>query len=369
MINILFLNHDAALGGAEVNLLKTLRTLDRSKFVINVWLGSQGLLEKEVNAIPQLKVHRSVSRRLKFNYNPIAVIRDLYSNVSCISRIVKQERIGILYANSFRSAIYAAIIKCFQPHLKFVWHKRHSTAKNLAFTFIASNSDLVLTNSNSLRSELITYSVGSDKIKTIYNGIDFKLFEKYSIKESVRQPGVKQLVCIGKIVPAKGQLDFIKLIEKLNKERDCIGTIVGKVVDYEYYAVCKNYIKAKDLGATINFVDETLQVYDIIAMADVLISVSYKEAFGMAILESLACKTPVTAYDVGGVKEVVGEALSPLVLVPAGDIDAMSHIVIKLLSDSNYVTKVLFEADRHIKRFDISNCRAETEKCLENLFL
>jgi glycosyltransferase involved in cell wall biosynthesis len=52
----------------------------------------------------------------------------------------------------------------------------------------------------------------------------------------------------------------------------------------------------------------------------------------MALMEASACARPVVATNVGGVREVVGDGLSGI-LIPPGDITAMAGAVIDLLED------------------------------------
>jgi glycosyltransferase involved in cell wall biosynthesis len=58
------------------------------------------------------------------------------------------------------------------------------------------------------------------------------------------------------------------------------------------------------------------------------------ESFGMVILEAMKHKKPVICTDFGGMKEVVEDGVSGLV-VTAGDALALSNAMVKLLTDGN----------------------------------
>ncbi|MCH7494429.1 glycosyltransferase, partial [bacterium] len=69
--------------------------------------------------------------------------------------------------------------------------------------------------------------------------------------------------------------------------------------------------------------------------ADLLISPSDHESFGLAILEALSCGVPVAATDVGGVSEVVGPEGGHARLAPAGDHAALGEAGLALLEDGD----------------------------------
>jgi glycosyltransferase involved in cell wall biosynthesis len=56
------------------------------------------------------------------------------------------------------------------------------------------------------------------------------------------------------------------------------------------------------------------------------------ESFGMVLIESLACGTPVIASDIPGVRAVVRQTGGGI-LVPLGDVDALTGAITRLLSD------------------------------------
>lgn len=64
--------------------------------------------------------------------------------------------------------------------------------------------------------------------------------------------------------------------------------------------------------------------------ADVFVIPSLQEAFGQTALEAMACATPVVGFDVGGIREVVIDGFTGL-LVPVRDSQALQEAIKKLL--------------------------------------
>lgn len=66
--------------------------------------------------------------------------------------------------------------------------------------------------------------------------------------------------------------------------------------------------------------------------ADLFINPTRAESFGLAVLESMACGTPVVAFDVGGVPELVRPGVTGYLAAPNQALD-LSNSVVRLLDD------------------------------------
>ncbi|MCA9670278.1 MAG: N-acetyl-alpha-D-glucosaminyl L-malate synthase BshA [Myxococcales bacterium] len=101
--------------------------------------------------------------------------------------------------------------------------------------------------------------------------------------------------------------------------------------------------------------------------SDLFLLTSEEESFGLAALEALASGVPVVATDVGGVSEVVAHDKTGL-LVPLGDIEAMTRAVERLLGDdakrANFAAAAHRDAER---RFCLPLRVAEYEAMYERV--
>jgi glycosyltransferase involved in cell wall biosynthesis len=68
------------------------------------------------------------------------------------------------------------------------------------------------------------------------------------------------------------------------------------------------------------------------AAADILVNPSLSETFGMSLIEAMAMELPVTATEIGGMKEIVRDGTTGLLVSP-NDPHALADAMIMLLSD------------------------------------
>lgn len=149
----------------------------------------------------------------------------------------------------------------------------------------------------------------------ISNGVNEQVF-KPLLDNSIRQ---KYGIPDGKIIMAagtawgkiKGLFDFYTLSSMLSTNEYII--LVG-MSDELMFNLPKGIIGVK---RTDNL-EELAMLYSI---ADVVLSLSYRETFGMTIIEANACGTPVVVYDNTAQPELISEENG--IVVKTGDVDAV----------------------------------------------
>lgn len=82
------------------------------------------------------------------------------------------------------------------------------------------------------------------------------------------------------------------------------------------------------LGGTVQFRGELAAPYPAMAALDVFVHSARQDPYPVAVLEAMALERPVVAFDVGGLRDQVGDAG---ILVADGDVGAMAGAVVDLL--------------------------------------
>jgi glycosyltransferase involved in cell wall biosynthesis len=107
--------------------------------------------------------------------------------------------------------------------------------------------------------------------------------------------------------------------------------------------------------------DEMMPAY--YSLADVYVSPSLMEGFGLPLGEALACGTPVVAFDAGAVAEVVGPGG---ILVPPRDVKGLAEAVSYLLQNPDIRNSMAAKGRDHIVReFSVSKMLEATLEAYE----
>jgi len=140
------------------------------------------------------------------------------------------------------------------------------------------------------------------RVQLLYGGVDTAVFRYHA------QPG-NRLCWAGRISPEKGLEDAIAAARALDMPLDVCGTIQDEA--YWHSAM-------RDAGARVayrGFLGPAELARRYAGARVTLMTPRWTEAFGNTVIESMACGTPVVAYDRGGPAEIVEHARSGI-LVP-----------------------------------------------------
>jgi len=203
------------------------------------------------------------------------------------------------------------------------------TANLLGWLFekwCCSWADLVLVQSHEDEHVLPAVHIcRAGKVRYIGNGIVLKRFVDpvAPALESTRPV----VLMVSRLVQEKGCRDYLELARRLWGRADFVH--VGPAE-----ADQRDALTEADLSTASRYVSFVGAVDDIrpyLAAAEVVVQPSYREGIPRVVMEAAATSTPVVAYDVRGVREVVDASLGTL--VPRGDVDSLVATVAELLAD------------------------------------
>ena len=180
----------------------------------------------------------------------------------------------------------------------------------------------------------------SSKCEVIPNGIDIRKFDAAieDVKASIKRN--KNILFVGRLVYPKGIEYLIRAMPGVLKEvPEAKLVIVGRGEDR---ASLEKLVRSYELTQKVEFrgflsFKELVKSY-LEASVFVLPSFTRLENFGIVLLEAMACRTPVIASDIPGVRENItgGNGL----LFTPGDVDGLSDCIVRIISDDRRVMRM-----------------------------
>ncbi|GGD17642.1 glycogen synthase [Hyunsoonleella pacifica] len=156
------------------------------------------------------------------------------------------------------------------------------------------------------------FNVDENKVKVIYNGINLQQYVQTSKTSTLDEYGIDKtkpyVLFVGRITRQKGIIHLVNAIKYIDPNTQivlCAGAPdtkeIGKEMEDAVNAVKKN-------RSNVIWIDKMVTKPEIIQLyshADVFCCPSIYEPFGIINIEAMACNTAVVASAVGGIKEVV----------------------------------------------------------------
>jgi len=188
-------------------------------------------------------------------------------------------------------------------------------------TFLQIRDRLILAPVSRWLSDLIGESfLGQIPRKVVYNGVDTKLFHPTGaaeIKSKLNIVRKKMLLAVASgWDERKGISDYVKLRKYLPNS------------EYAIVMLGMNKTQIAQLPDGIIGLEPTESIVELAEYyrsADVLLSLSQVETFGLTIAEGMACGTPAIVYNATAMPELIGEGTG-LVVMP-GNLEEAAHAV------------------------------------------
>lgn len=218
--------------------------------------------------------------------------------------------------------------------------------------FAVSHSDVVIAVSEQTKRDVAEFfNVPDEKIKVVYqpcNPIYSAPVEKEQLEEVKVKYGLADnfILSVGNIEERKNVFSIIRALCLHNL--DIPFVIVGKKTDYLNLLV--QYVKTHKMSNVMflhNVPTSDLKMMYHLAVASVYPSVY--EGFGIPIIESLSCGTPVITNKQGCFVEAAGPGGY---YVDVNDIDAIADAIVTITSDSSLRASLSTEGKKYIGRFD-----------------
>jgi glycosyltransferase involved in cell wall biosynthesis len=364
MINVLHLRDTDRICGPGKTIIETACATDRGSFTQKVGLflpagdGRNAYYDAAVRRGVEIVPVRSAHR-----FDPRLI--------GTIIRIINEHDIHLVHSHEYKSDILAYVASRLHPipimstihgwitnHLKSRLFIRLEQA-------VLPRFDKVVAVSGETKSRLLACGVPADKITVIHNAIVTEHYDPGAhppgflrSRYGVPDDGII-IGYIGRLSPEKGQRDLLVAAATIAPAYPRL--YVALVGDGPDRPALEQAARELGLADRVIFTGHLADVRPVYRDLQVLALTSHTEGFPNVVLEALCMEIPVLATDVGGVREIVEDGRTG-VLIPARSPEAVAKGLRALLDDPAWARTTALAGKRAVyERFAFATRVAREE--------
>ncbi len=192
---------------------------------------------------------------------------------------------------------------------------------------------------------------------SILLGVDHKQFYPLNLKKK------NQVIIVGNDEPQKNLILAIKALALIDKTMRPKLVIVSP--RNSNMLRLKNLAKRNKVEIVIYKQIPVTKLRKLYNQSLLHLAVAINEPFGLSVLESMACGTPVVAVDMGGFRETVVHAQTGYLTVPKPS--ALASKIELLLKNKSLLHQLSHQALLHAKQFSWTKTTAQIEQIFKNI--
>jgi len=281
----------------------------------------------------------------------------------------KKHKIDIVHSNSRTTQVVGCLLERFGkvPHLSTChgFFKRRVTRR-----ILGSWGEKVIAVSQPVKEHLIRdFGVKEKNITLIYNGIEVARFKnhdaqfKAKMKRDLGLADAPVVGIVGRLSDVKGHSYLIEAMQEVLKKIPQARLVI--VGEGKMKKRLVSLSRRLEIAKSILFIPSVKETRDILSIMDVFAMPSLKEGLGLALMEAMATGLAVIGSNVGGIKDLVQDGQTGLLVEPA-NVVSLASAISQLFMDSEKRTRLGHQAQIFISQnFTQEKMVAETEKVYE----
>lgn len=324
--------------GAERWILALNNNLDpetvRSDLVVTKEGGNQPEIINHFNSGDCLAFDIEMKSRFS-----LAAIREL-------KKLIKQRNIDIIHTHGYKSDIMGLIAARLSGIKVIATPHGFGEPSNLKLKifvklgkFALRFCDLVVPLSEQLVNESRAAGVAAKKIHFVRNAVDLKEVEAFRLKKQKNADPDRKLKVgyIGQIIPRKKVDHILNIFNQIWLENNNIELqLLG---DGESRAEMEKLASTLPSADAIRFLGFRNDRLELLSQFDLFVMTSSDEGIPRCLMEAIAMETPVAAYNIPGIDQLVMHEQTGL-LAKYGDQQTLKEYWLKLLSDQPYAEEL-----------------------------
>ncbi|HBN84727.1 MAG TPA: polysaccharide pyruvyl transferase CsaB [Clostridiales bacterium] len=273
---------------------------------------------------------------------------NLFSDLHLVRKTIEDEGFDILHSHGAKANMFSVMLKkktgittITTVHSDYRLDYLHSFFKRITYgtvnTIALRHIDYHIGVSNQFKNMLVHRKFDSERIYTVYNGIDFdipkKQYERSQLIRKFQLPITDQDIIVGiaaRLEPVKGIDTLIKAAAIVKKQNPHVKFLIGGDGDQKKHLV--SLTKSLNLTDTVYFLGWLNDPYQLIAVTDISVLTSISESFPYAILEGVRYEKPTVSSAVGGIPDLIDHEENGFLFTP-GNEEELAGYLLRLSSD------------------------------------
>jgi spore coat protein SA len=321
--------------------------------------AERGVEVEEIDGVEYRRVAAELDWRLLKATRPLTRLRSagrpmfasyLFHSayLAAVARDVRRLRPDVCHVHNFSQLL--PLLRRASPDSGLVIHMHCEWLSQLEPRLVGRrlrHADLILGCSEHITGRIrAAHPARADRCATIHNGVDVDIFRPDGVPETER------VLFVGRVAPDKGLHVLAEAWERVRRP----GTILELIgeeapVPLEMQVALSDDERVQKLRPFYegSYVEALRAICDAIELAgklpydelpdryrraSVLVNPSLEEAFGMSLVEAMACGVPVVATRVGGMPEIVADGETGFLIDPNNP-DALASALERLLTDES----------------------------------
>ncbi len=233
---------------------------------------------------------------------------------------------------------------------------------------LSNKAAKIIAVSKDLKKELIQYNFSSNKIITLYNGIDISLINQKKIEDIEDEykeffnTNYPIITTVGRLSEQKNHKLLLDAFNLLNKNIKTKLVIIG---DGPKKNELISYCKQLGIESNVLFTGWVKNPYKFLNRSDIFVLSSLWEGLGIVIIEALAIGLPVISTDCPtGPGEIITNEMNGI-LVPINDPYKLSNAIERVLTNKDLKEKLIKNGLKRAKEFSIVERTKELNKIID----
>ena len=378
-IDLLSIDTARRIGGGQIAIETTLRSLDRNRFRVTLACPQASALadrlrDSDIEILPWVPPSRALRGEqpdlLGSGASRAALVP--FASVAALIRLVgwaRRRKHLVIHGNTFQGAVLGACLAALVRR-PFIFHDRNNKAHGAIERWVCRRADVVLAVSRATSRKW--GSLFERKTRILYDGVDLDRFHCRGDRSERDRLGIAQdapvLLAVSRISPEKALDLLVEAVAMLRPETRLL--IAGEPFlpeDREYQK--RIALLATMRGVRLSFLGFVQDMTPVFEAADIFVLSSSDEAFGLVILEAMAMGRPVIVPRKAGALDIVDEGRTGLFFEP-GNARDLAEKIQSLVERPDEMARLGAEARRVLKeRFAPQETVARFARTIEELAL